>query len=344
MSLFLYPRKDSQFWWVGGKVYLGNQYIPVRQSTKCTTKRDAKEELRSIETKALARLKGNGTPSVPFSNSVIKWTKLQRRSDGDLWNAQLLLRFWRDKDIYAITLDDWQRFTIKHLKNYKPASYNRVRDTLQAICKVSQLKVVNDSTTINGLYIPIRKVKGQRVVYLSYEQREMLFKHYPYWLKSWAIACAFHGFRKGESLLLQRTDINFEEELICLPMSITKSERNRFIPMHPRLKQILLEEGFKHERYVFVNHKGQPYAKQGPHVAHNTAIKRANKELAELDKPLIPRFTIHDWRHHFASWYLMSGGDAESLRQLGGWTDLKMVQRYADVSSEHKRAGIRNLK
>ena len=344
MSLFLYPRKDSQFWWVGGKVYLGNKYITVRQSTKCIAKRDAKEELRNIETKALARLKGNGTPSVPFSNSVIKWTKLQKRSDGDLWNAQLLLRFFRDRDIYAITLDDWQRFTIKHLKNYKPASYNRVRDTLQAICKVSQLKVVNDSTTISGLYIPIRKVKGQRVVYLSQEQREMLFKHYPSWLKSWAIACAFHGFRKGESLLLQRTDINFEEELICLPMSITKSERNRFIPMHPRLKEILLEEGFKHERYVFVNHKGQPYAKQGPHVAHNTAIKRANKELAELNKPLIPRFTIHDWRHHFASWYLMSGGDAESLRQLGGWTDLKMVQRYADVSSEHKRAGIRNLK
>ena len=113
MSLFLYPRKDSQFWWVGGKVYLGNKYITVRQSTKCIAKRDAKEELRNIETKALARLKGNGTPSVPFSNSVIKWTKLQKRSDGDLWNAQLLLRFFRDRDIYAITLDDWQRFTIK---------------------------------------------------------------------------------------------------------------------------------------------------------------------------------------------------------------------------------------
>lgn len=344
MSLFLYPRNDSKFWWVGGKVYLGQKYITVRQSTKCIAKRDAKEELRNIETQALARLKGSGTPSVPFSNSVIKWTELQKRSDGDLWNAQLLLRFFRDKDIYTITLDDWQRFTIKHLKNYKPASYNRVRDTLQAICKVSHLKVVNDSTTIDSLYIPIRKVKGQRVVYLSYEQREILFKYYPYYLKPWGIACAYHGFRKGEARLLEHTDINFEEELIFLPKSITKSERNRVIPLHPRLKKILLEQNYKHERYVFVNSKGQPYAKQGPHVAHNTAIKRANKELAELNKPLIPRFTIHDWRHHFASWYLMSGGDAESLRQLGGWTDLKMVQRYADVSSEHKRAGIRNLK
>ena len=344
MSLFLYPRKDSQFWWVGGKVYLGNKYITVRQSTKCIAKRDAKEELRNIETKALARLKGNGTPSVPFSNSVIKWTKLQKRSDGDLWNAQLLLRFWRDRDIYAITLDDWQRFTIKHLKNYKPSSYNRVRDTFQAILKVSGLKVVNDENAKDALYIPIRKVKGSRVIYLSHEQREMLFKHYPTWLKSWAIANAYHGFRKGEARLLERSDINFEENIIRLPMSITKSEQNRFIPMHNRLREALIAEGFRHERFVFVNSKGKPYAKQGPHVAHNTALRKANEELKDTNVPTIPRFTIHDWRHHFASWYLMSGGDAESLRQLGGWTDLKMVQRYADVSSEHKRAGIRNLK
>ena len=289
-------------------------------------------------------MKGNGIPVVAFSASVIKWTELQRRSNGDLWNAQRLLRFFRDRDIYAITLDDWQRFTIKHLKNYKPASYNRVRDTFQAILKVSGLKVVNDENAKDALYIPIRKVKGSRVIYLSHEQREVLFKHYPTWLKSWAIANAYHGFRKGEARLLERSDINFEENIIRLPMSITKSEQNRFIPMHNRLREALIAEGFRHERFVFVNSKGQPYAKQGPHVAHNTALRKANEELKDTNVPTIPRFTIHDWRHHFASWYLMSGGDVESLRQIGGWSDLKMVQRYAAVSSQQKRDGINNLK
>jgi len=129
-----------------------------------------------------------------------------------------------------------------------------------------------------------------------------------------------------------------------LPMSITKSEQNRFIPMHNRLREALIAEGFRHERFVFVNSKGQPYAKQGPHVAHNTALRKANEELKDTNVPTIPRFTIHDWRHHFASWYLMSGGDVESLRQIGGWSDLKMVQRYAAVSSQQKRDGINNLK
>ena len=344
MSLFFIRRPNSKYWWVKGRVYLADKYISIRQSTKCIAKRDAKEVAKSIEEQALKLLKGNGVPVVAFSVSVIKWTELQRRSNGDLWNAERLLRFFRDRDIHAIVLDDWQRFTIKHLKNYKPSSYNRVRDTFQAILKASELKVVNDENAKDALYIPIRKVKGSRVIYLSHEQREMLFKHYPTWLKSWAIANAYHGFRKGEARLLERSDINFEENIIRLPMSITKSEQNRFIPMHNRLREALLSEGYRHERFVFVNSKGEPYARQGPHVAHNTALRKANLELTELNKPTIPRFTIHDWRHHFASWYLMSGGDVESLRQIGGWSDLKMVQRYAAVSSQQKRDGINNLK
>jgi integrase len=344
VSLYLYPRDNTKYWWVAGRIYFGEKYITIRQSTRRSKKRDAWEVAQDIEKLAIIKLKGNGIPVVAFSASVIKWTELQRRSSGDLWNAERLLRFFRDKDIHAIVLDDWQRFTIKHLKNYKPSSYNRVRDTFQAILKVSGLKVVNDENAKDALYIPIRKVKGSRVIYLSHEQREMLFKHYPTWLKSWAIANAYHGFRKGEARLLERSDINFEENIIRLPMSITKSEQNRFIPMHNRLREALLSEGFRHERFVFVNSKGEPYARQGPHVAHNTALRKANEELKDTNIPTIPRFTIHDWRHHFASWYLMSGGDVESLRQIGGWSDLKMVQRYAAVSNQQKRDGINNLK
>ena len=344
MSLYLYPRDNTKYWWVAGRIYFGEKYIAIRQSTRRSKKRDAWEVAQDIEKLAIIKLKGNGIPVVAFSASVIKWTELQRRSSGDLWNAERLLRFFRDKDIHATVLDDWQRFTIKHLKNYKPSSYNRVRDTFQAILKVSGLKVVNDENAKDALYIPIRKVKGSRVIYLSHEQREMLFKHYPTWLKSWAIANAYHGFRKGEARLLERSDINFEENIIRLPMSITKSEQNRFIPMHNRLREALLSEGFRHERFVFVNSKGEPYARQGPHVAHNTALRKANEELKDTNIPTIPRFTIHDWRHHFASWYLMSGGDVESLRQIGGWSDLKMVQRYAAVSNQQKRDGINNLK
>ena len=344
MSLFLHRRPDSKYWWVKGRVYLADKHISIRESTKCIAKRDAKEVGKSIEEQALTLLKGNGIPVVAFSASVIKWTELQHRSNGDLWNAERLLRFLRDKDIFAITLDDWQRFTIKHLKNYKPSSYNRVRDTFQAVLKVSELIVHNKEKLKDGLYIPIRAVKGERNVFLQKIQREILFSMYPWWLLTWAIAMAYQGFRKGEARLLEWNHINFQSELITLPKEITKSDKIRYIDMHPRFTKRLLKEERRHERFVFVNHKGQPYAEQGPYVAHKTAIKKANVKLAEMGEALIPNFTIHDWRHDFGSTFMMSGGDVRSLQKLGGWGSLDMVQKYADVSNEQRRAGIRKMK
>ncbi|MBE7203951.1 MAG: tyrosine-type recombinase/integrase, partial [Parafilimonas terrae] len=38
---------------------------------------------------------------------------------------------------------------------------------------------------------------------------------------------------------------------------------------------------------------------------------------------------IHDWRHHFAVWFLERGGKLRALRQIAGWTSMRMVQRYA---------------
>jgi len=94
---------------------------------------------------------------------------------------------------------------------------------------------------------------------------------------------------------------------------------------------------------VFLNRLGQPYADtrdktiQGGNPlkrAHATALKRAG----------ILDFTVHDWRHHWASHCVMAGIDLESLRQLGDWASLKMVQRDAAVSAEHLRNSINRLK
>lgn len=46
-------------------------------------------------------------------------------------------------------------------------------------------------------------------------------------------------------------------------------------------------------------------------------------------------FRIHDWRHHWASWFIMDGGDAPSLMALGGWKNPKMVQRYVKLDVRH---------
>ncbi len=343
MSLPIYKRKGSKFYQVEGKVYFGNRFISVRESTRRVKKRDAEEVVRDIERKAIELLKGDSKPAIPFSSAVITWANVQTRSKRDLWCADNMLRVFRNTNIYEINLADWNTFTIKFMKNYKPASYNRIRDVFQAILKVSGYKVVAKDTP-DCLTIPKRHVDNQKVIWLSVEQREMLFKHYQPWLKTWGIGVAYHGFRKGEARLLEIHDCLIDEELIRLPFTNTKQSKNNFIPMHPRFKEALIKEGWKHEKYVFVNKYGKPYAEQGPAKAHKTAVIKANEELRSLGKATIPHFTIHDWRHHFACTFLTTGGDMETLRQLGGWTNLKTLQRYVGISTQHKKLAMNNVK
>jgi site-specific recombinase XerD len=42
--------------------------------------------------------------------------------------------------------------------------------------------------------------------------------------------------------------------------------------------------------------------------------------------------TWHDLRHTWATWHVMGGTPLEVLQKLGGWKDLRMVQRYAHLA------------
>ncbi len=67
--------------------------------------------------------------------------------------------------------------------------------------------------------------------------------------------------------------------------------------------------------------------------AHGTACRRAG----------ITDFRVHDWRHHWASWCVMSGIDLETIRRMGGWKTLEMLQRYAAVSTDHMAEAMKKL-
>jgi integrase len=120
----------------------------------------------------------------------------------------------------------------------------------------------------------------------------------------------------------------------------TKTKRSRTVPMHPKVREQL--EALWRGRDcptsgpVFISSRGSPYAdtrgldggRQGGNPikkAHATACRKAG----------VQGFRVHDWRHHWASWLVMSGCDLYTLMRLGGWQSLRMVQRYAAVNTDH---------
>jgi len=159
---------------------------------------------------------------------------------------------------------------------------------------------------------------------LSVEQQEKLLSAYPDALQPLFITLCYQGLRKSEATKLEWQDINRDSATITIRDENSKSGTGRIIPMHPRVQDSLR---FTNNRFVFTNIHGQPYAKEGPRKAHITACKRAG----------ISNFTIHDWRHHWASRLVMLGASIPTLMALGGWKSERLVMRYAAVSDEHNR-------
>jgi len=64
------------------------------------------------------------------------------------------------------------------------------------------------------------------------------------------------------------------------------------------------------------------------------SVRSAIWEKARTEAGL-PGFRFHDLRHCWASWLLQSGVPLPALQEMGGWSDVRMVRRYAHLAPEH---------
>ena len=68
-------------------------------------------------------------------------------------------------------------------------------------------------------------------------------------------------------------------------------------------------------------------------TAFENACKRA----------LLDGVTLHTLRHTFASRLAMAGVDLRTIQELGGWSDLNMVQRNSHLSPSHKAEAVERI-
>jgi integrase len=88
----------------------------------------------------------------------------------------------------------------------------------------------------------------------------------------------------------------------------------------------------------------RPRSKGGADEVHNYRMVCAACARAEpREEPVDNWFHIHDWRHHWASWFMMRGGRETELMALGGWRDPRMVRRFVGLSIEHLRVAVNRV-
>ena len=329
----LYIKKRGRIWHIEGTVTYAGQKKTVRKTTGHTLRREAEEECRAIEQRVINEMKG-GHNLTPFNEAARDWLETVNGTSTCKENVSRLSSEWGRIPVSSIDTGAWNKFVKRKYKGAAPSYVNRIRTTL--------VSILNHASVANN--IPKKKEGDYRTRFLSYEEQEELLAAYPDFIRAYFITLCYQGFRRTEGLRITLQGLNFEMNNIQLAV---KGNKIITVPMHPRVKEALQAHIEMRREAIQQNNSQQIFLTKDIYNKKGEIIRPGRpytdpKSLYRLHvrackKAGIEDFTVHDWRHHFASHLMESGADLKSLMKLGGWQSESMVFRYADVSNSHIR-------
>ena len=133
------------------------------------------------------------------------------------------------------------------------------------------------------------------------------------------------GMRIAEVFGLCWPDILYGEGLIAVRAKL-KGGKMRYVPMTPELMSEL-------RRYPAVIGEDRIFPPKPGAKGERQRVEGSFEDL--LQRAGIQNFRFHDFRHTFASWYMMNGGDLYELAKILGHSNIKMTERYAKLARHH---------
>jgi integrase len=137
----------------------------------------------------------------------------------------------------------------------------------------------------------------------------------------------YTGMRVEEIYGLEWPDIDFKDSSITVKHGgavITKSKKERTIPLLGRLKECLL-----------------PIKKDSGPCFDSTNHKHAFPKIIKAAK--LSNIGFHHFRHTYASHLAMNGVDLYTISQLLGHSNTRITEQYAYLTKDHKKAAVEKL-
>ena len=245
-----------------------------------------------------------------------------KRIDTDRAIVQKFLNSYKDIPIHEVT----NKYLEEHLEVSNP-TFNRYVTVVMAAARLSAQKYRNP--------LPIlykKPIQQTRMRFLSQSEWLRLEKVLPDYLRPAVAFSLATGLRRNNVLNLKWSEVNRRSKNVVVWSDESKNKKQLIIPLSDWALEILKECSGKSKVYCFPQPSGEPI------INPKRPFQKA------LDKAGIKEFRWHDLRHTFASWGLQNGMSLAELKELGGWSSLTMVMRYAHLAPSSLREATNRLK
>jgi integrase len=258
-----------------------------------------------------------------------EWSERENRSAKDKDHRVLdgLLEFLGDRSLDDVKGFDIERWKTERSKQVAQATVNRELNVIRGcFARAVEWKRLMES--------PLKSVKPYRVDnvrtrILSVEEIQKVLEACPPDLRLIARTTLESLLRLSEVLNLRREDIGPTYATVVQ----SKSGKARKVPLTPELRTDLFERAHKGGFIFGQGEDGNPPTGAVISVAFGRLMRKIG----------LSGVSHHVLRHTGASAMVAAGVSLRVVQEIGGWTSLRMLERYAHPTGEEMERAVRVL-
>lgn len=158
------------------------------------------------------------------------------------------------------------------------------------------------------------------------------------------------GLRISEALSVTYEMFDPNTRLITLSGKYTKNRKLRQVPVSPETAKLLKQLIQENRNLFYPDVPEQLFLTAFGDPLNQEIFARRLKKYAEKAKISGVRVSPHTFRHTFAKFYILNGGDPFTLQSMLGHSTMDMVRKYvqmysSDVKEQHSRfSPLRRIK
>lgn len=324
----LYRRPNSRHWWTRFTTPNGQE---VRRSTGTEDKKAAEEYEARLKQELWRIARMGDKPRHTWQEAVVRW--IEETSHKASHADDLAHLRWLDGHLGAVYLDQIDRGRLHDLMSARRREKTRVSGQPVTNATINRLLSVVHAILRRAAMawdwlaqaptIPLLPEPSRRIRWLTREEAERLLAELPPHLAEMARFALATGLRESNVTGLEWSQVDLARRVAWIHPDQAKARKAIGISLNRDAVLVLRRQQGEHPTRVFT-YQGQPVSKAGGN-AWRKALVRAG----------ISDFRWHDLRHTWASWHVQAGTPLQRLMEMGGWSSLEMVLRYAHLAPQH---------